>query len=541
MSAATLSTEGGESLEMRAIAGPQARSFMLKPPGPVSVGRLPLCEVVLDDPAVSRRHATFMHRDHQWFVADAGSRHGTQVNGQDAAQGEWLGVMHGDHVAIGPWTFRAVEPSRHIHTSRTLADFAEGAGAVKRLEEEPKGIPAHLLSRLLDCAGGVAGASREDVLLGSILDNAVAGLMLENAAFIRPTADPAVVEVVAVKSTSERPDSFRFSRSLIAAASAGGVAILNPGVASHSIDALGIVAAACAPVVVDSTIVGYIYGDRRRGGTHIHHDAGGFLDAMAKMAGLGLANLRRRTVEARQKDLVRDLVAAQEAQRYLLPAPAGRVGRVEYAMVSRPGKLLSGDLFSVFQLPDSRVACFMGDVSGKGTAAAVLMSGVQARLSAMLSREGDLAEAIQDANRYASMHAAAGRFVTLWAGILDPDAGTMQILDAGHGLAVLAPDEGDAKTVHVEGGPPLGVDPDHEFKVAERPLGPGMRLVLFTDGLSEQCNLEARQFGVGGLMSALAPGKPPGEEVAQIMAHLLDYAGTTQLTDDSTVAILRVE
>lgn len=534
------STSVPNALDLRAIAGPQARSILLRPPGPVSVGRLPLCDVVLDDAAVSRRHATFMYRDKAWFLADAGSRHGTQVNGKDAAQGEWLGVMHGDHVTIGPWTFRAVEPERHINTSRTLADFAEGSAAVKKLDDEPRALPGHLLTRLLECAGGVAAASREDALLGSILDSAIAGLLLENAAFIRPTADPAEVEVVAFKSKSERAESFRFSRSLIAAAAGGSVAVLNPGVASHSIDALGIVAAVCAPVVVDATIVGYVYGDRRRGGTHIHQDAGGFFDAMAKMAGLGLANLRRRAVEARQADLERELVAAQEAQRYLLPPPKGLVGRIEYAMNSRPGRLLSGDLFSVLPLRDARVACFMGDVSGKGTAAAVLMSGVQARLSAVLTRTGDVREAISDANEYAAQHAAAGRFVTLWAAILDPDDSTMIVTDAGHGLVAMAPPEGDAATLRVEGGPPLGVDVDYEYPVVERPLLPGTRLVLFTDGVSEQCDLEAKQFGVGGLLSSLRPELEPEAQVARIMARLLDYAGTSQLMDDSTVAVLRV-
>lgn len=529
----------GEVIELRAIAGPQARSILLRPPGPVSVGRLPLCDVVLDDAAVSRRHATFMHRDRAWYIADAGSRHGTQVNGRDAAQGEWLAVQHGDHVAIGPWTFRAVEPERHVHTSRTLADFTGGSGSVERLAESARGLSGHLLPRLLECAGVVAAASREDALLDGILEGVIAGLALENAAFIRPTADAAVVEVVAVRSRGDRAESFRFSRSLIAAASGGDVAILNPTVASHSIDALGIVAALCAPVAVDATIVGYIYADRRKGGTHIHDEAGGFLDAVAKMAGLGLGNLRRRSVEARQADLERELIAAQEAQRYLLPPPTGSVGGVEYAMLSRPGRLLSGDLFSVMGLRDGRVACFMGDVSGKGTAAAVLMSGLQARVSAVLARTGDLVEAITDANVYAAAHAAAGRFVTLWAGILDHGAGTMRVVDAGHGLVALSPPDGVPRVLRVEGGPPLGVDGDYPFREVSVPLAPGARLVLFTDGVSEQCNVEARQFGVEGLLGALRPGAAPAEEVAGVMERLLDYAGTSQLMDDSTIALLR--
>lgn len=545
--ASTTASDAGVSLEMRAIAGPAARTIPLRPPGPVSVGRLPLCDAVLDDAAVSRRHATFMYRDRSWYVADAGSRHGTQVNGKDAAQGDWLILAHGDHVTIGPWTFRAVEPDRHINTSRTLADLGDRNNAVQTLEEEPQALPGHLLSRLLECAGRVASSSREDSLLDAVLDSTIQGLMLDNAAYIRPTDDPSEVEVVAVKCTTDRPDSFRFSRSLIAAAGKGKVAILNPMVASHSIDALGIVAAACAPVVVDLTVVGYIYGDRRRGGTHIPQDTGSYFDAMAKMAALGLANLRRRTVEARQADLERDLVAAQEAQRYLLPAPTGSVGRVEYAMVSRPGRLLSGDLFSIMALPDARVACFMGDVSGKGTAAAVLMSGVQARLSAMLTRTGDLREAIQDANEYAAQHAAAGRFVTLMAAIIDPDDSTMQVVDAGHGLAVVSPSGEDPRSLRVEGGPPLGVVPDVAYKTVQVALTPGTRLVMFTDGVTEQPNHEAQQFGLGGLIAALngartASGEASGVQgqVARIMASLLDYAGTTQLTDDSTVAILRV-
>ncbi|MCA9288824.1 MAG: FHA domain-containing protein, partial [Phycisphaerales bacterium] len=67
--ASTTASDAGVSLEMRAIAGPAARTIPLRPPGPVSVGRLPLCDAVLDDAAVSRRHATFMYRDRSWYVA----------------------------------------------------------------------------------------------------------------------------------------------------------------------------------------------------------------------------------------------------------------------------------------------------------------------------------------------------------------------------------------------------------------------------------------------------------------------------------------
>ena len=341
----------------------------------------------------------------------------------------------------------AAARGRHAHTSRTLADFTGGSGSVERLAESARGLSGHLLPRLLECAGVVAAASREDALLDGILEGVIAGLALENAAFIRPTADAAVVEVVAVRSRGDRAESFRFSRSLIAAASGGDVAILNPTVASHSIDALGIVAALCAPVAVDATIVGYIYADRRKGGTHIHDEAGGFLDAVAKMAGLGLGNLRRRSVEARQADLERELIAAQEAQRYLLPPPTGSVGGVEYAMLSRPGRLLSGDLFSVM-MRDGR-SPVQGDVSGGHRC-----RGVRARpVSAVLARPATWSRP-SPTRTYVSRTPRPGDSSRL-GGHSDPGN------DAAWSMRATAwwrcPRRIIPRVLRVEGGPPLGL------------------------------------------------------------------------------------
>ena len=104
------------------------------------------------------------------------------------------------------------------------------------------------------------------------------------------------------------------------------------------------------------------------------------------MLGLTIANLISKEREIEQHAMQYDLDAAANAQRLLLPPESGTVAGVSYAMLMKPGRLVAGDLFGVIELDDGRVCTFLGDVSGKGAGAAIMMATTQSYIHAMFEK-----------------------------------------------------------------------------------------------------------------------------------------------------------
>ena len=106
--------------------------------------------------------------------------------------------------------------------------------------------------------------------------------------------------------------------------------------------------------------------------------------ALASLAAGALERVRQRELASRREQLERDLLAAREVQNLIFPAREGEVPPVRYASSIRPGAFLAGDLFDAFRLSDGRAAVFLGDVTGEGVDAAVLMASAESALHATL-------------------------------------------------------------------------------------------------------------------------------------------------------------
>jgi len=203
----------------------------------------------------------------------------------------------------------------------------------------------------------------------------------------------------------------------------------------------------------------------------------------------------------------------------------------------RPGRFLAGDLFGTHRLPDASLAAWIGDVTGKGVEAAVLMAAVQAHLVASLSAATDLAEAVGRVNRFVSAHAAPNRFVTLLVLILDPMTGHAWCVDAGHGLAMLR-QNGETSRPRLGMGIPLGIDPDFSFTAERITLEPGDAALLYTDGLVEQTCLDGSEFGSDRVQRYLEGDHADGG-LDDLLASVERLAGTSRWEDDVTVALIR--
>lgn len=542
------STEAELPLRLEALVGPQVPPIIAQPSEVMVLGRSSVCQVQLPDNAVSRRHASIQHGPDGWSIVDLESRHGTFVNGNRVSPGAPSPVRDGDVVAIGPWKFGVREGAGGRGSVRafmsTNDDLSFGASRVQKVSaDEVASLAQQRLGLIMDCAAAIHSATEEPELAVGVLDAALSGSGYTRAALLRRVEGGDKVEVIGQKG-GVAGASFPISRSLIHAASAGEAVRLmdQPDLRqAQSIIGFGIEAAMCVPVEVNGAVGGYLYLDAGVGGPRIQPDAAAFCTAVARMCGMAMANLGRKKLERLQAQLLGDLQAARETQQRIMPPGQGTVGPIIYAMKSAPGRMVAGDLFDVVRLSEGRVGVFLGDVSGKGVGAAMVMAAAQTELRAALREHRDLAEAAKAVNNYLVAHSAPHEFVTLWIGIFDGPGRLLQWVDAGHGYWLLANADGMVRRPTAEASLIMGIDEDHVYTLRQTPLQPGDRVVVFSDGVVEQASSSGEQFGMERTLAALEGGKVPEHDVERLFGAVVRFAGTDALGDDVTIASVRFQ
>jgi sigma-B regulation protein RsbU (phosphoserine phosphatase) len=556
-------------LVLEPVVGPTIAPIAIDPAKTTVLGRSSACQVILADESVSRRHAQVHHTSDTWFITDLGSRHGTLVNAIQLAANGAAPLNNGDLISLGPWTFRVrtggVASNSHITTDDRLMEQER----VERVQErEMAAITQNRLTLLMNCAAGIAGVSDEAKLAKTIIAAAIEGTGFPRAAVLREVKPQSnAFDIVCARGPSEtkigdQPNEppVRYSTSLIAAARSGDLAQLKSDATmagGASIISLGIQTAMCAPIAIGGAITAFLYLDARAGesggargfmagfgalgsrGTAIQQDAAAFCMALAKMYSLAMSNILREQLAQRQATIEKELFAAREAQRLIMPPEEGIVGGIRYAMRMRSGRYVAGDLFDVIDLPDRRVAVLLGDVAGKGIGAAILMATAQTHLNASLRSHPDPAEAVAEVNRYLCTHVAQNKFISLWLGVFDPVNRSVAFVDAGHGHWLLAgggPGARDIRRVDSIGGLPLGIEHDYVYQTEQITLEPTDRLVIFSDGVVEQPSPDGAMFNLDRAIAALEPATTETEDVAQLFDAVVRYAQTDSLSDDTTVA-----
>lgn len=558
----TVSTE----LTLVSLAGPEPKSVELRAPGPITIGRASHHPLSLNDTRVSRDHAvlscaptldgTTGATQAEWRIADTNSRHGTWLNGLRLTPGRPLPLREGDRVLIAPWTFQVLPAGQKPQEGLNLATIADSPlETVSQIDERvADALAQERLALLLRCANALHSAPDEESLAESIVDAASTGTGFANVALLRATATVGEVGLIAHRGQILGGGSALLSRSLLEEASRGTPARLvrreDSAAPAVSIVELGIEEALCVPILLEGLLAGYLYLDNRGGrGARVVGDAAGFAIGLSRLAALAWANLRRVEAERRSARMEAELSAAGRMQSLLLPPREGAFGPFRYVGQSRPGRYVGGDFFDVIPLPDDRIAVAVGDVSGKGVEAAVLITATQGFLHAALLDHGDPGRAMTELNRYAHPRSPAGKFITLWIAVLDAKRGEMHAVDAGHGHAFFLGAGGSLAPVPLTKSFPVCIVDDTQYTAHTLPLRPDASLLVLSDGLIEEPaagrpgesdrERRARQFsveGVRGCLTSLAPGE---DEIRALFEAVQRHAENEQLADDATAVLVR--
>jgi len=306
---------------------------------------------------------------------------------------------------------------------------------------------------------------------------------------------------------------------------------------ARSIVDLGIRSAICARVLVDGSPSAFMMIDTRDAEGVVPSDAASFCQSIARLMGLAFQRLGAASMAERNRQLQADLDAARRAQELLSPPERGRHGAVSYRFESIPGRVVAGDLFDVFALDHDRTAFFLGDVSGKGVGAAMLMAACQSQLRTQLLSGVDLPPAMASVNADLHQRTDASKFVTLIAGEIAADRHRVRLVDAGHGLCVISRPSGACDRIETAPGFPLGVVGSTEYEVTEVGFEQGSRLVVFSDGAVEQPDPSGAQFGLEGVLRSLGASSDQDALVRTIIDGVRAHADAP-LADDLTAASL---
>ncbi len=287
----------------------------------------------------------------------------------------------------------------------------------------------------------------------------------------------------------------------------------------------------CAPMAADGRPFGVIQVVNYRYGESFGERDAFLLQAMANPAALAVANARMAQELVQQEVTKRELDLAAEIQRNLLPGEAP--GEFPVYGLNRPVRQVSGDFFDYFRLSDGRIPFALGDVSGQGINASLLMAKAASLFRCLGKRSDDPAAILSIMNSEIHETASRGMFVTMVAGIYDPVSGQLRFANAGHEPPLLRKPDHSYQAFPAE-TPPLGIVPELEFWTQEINLDGG-EFYIFSDGLLEFHYGKGEELGVDGLIQLFEGlgDLPLGERLGALLLEL-DREGW-EVRDDLTV------
>jgi len=274
------------------------------------------------------------------------------------------------------------------------------------------------------------------------------------------------------------------------------------------------------------------------------------LKSVASQAALALSNAELTSAIAveigRREKLNREIEIAREVQERLFPQRLPEIAGLDYFGRCRTALGVGGDYYDFLALPDGKLGVALGDVSGKGIAAALTMASLQASLRADAMRAGnDIAGLITRVNQLLYDASTVDRYATLSHAQYDPATRRLSYVNAGHCPPILLRNpakNGSVERLDQAGGTVVGLLKDCAYEQSEASLAPGDLLVIYTDGFSEAMNPDLTEWGEERLLESIVgcAGLPAQGGIARIMEAADAFAAGAPQSDDMTLVVLRV-
>jgi phosphoserine phosphatase RsbU/P len=261
-----------------------------------------------------------------------------------------------------------------------------------------------------------------------------------------------------------------------------------------------------------------------------------FLQALCDHVAIAVQNAQQVTAERAQRlAMDRDASEARAIQQALLPKSSPYIPGFAVSGRSVPARAVGGDWYDFIPFSDGRWGIVLADVSGKGTAAALLMSATRGMFRSLAEACATPGEVLTKLNQLLVDDFPAGKFVTMVYGVLDPVARTLVFANAGHLLPLFIDEHGE-HLLDVERGLPLGLA-SGDYSETTVTLSPGSKLVFYSDGITEAVNANEEEFGACRLAEHAVK---PGASAVTILDEVRSFANSIGVRDDASAVFVAV-
>jgi serine phosphatase RsbU (regulator of sigma subunit) len=525
--------------------------------GSIIVGRSSTAELALADPYASRHHARLTRRGDSLYVEDLGARNGTFVNDhQIVGQVEVLerqririagssilrvdeGVLISDVMTRGPGSSDGLENSVFIRAAADILD-EESNDAINVLGGEMAHRYLVRLKTLRRIHRALSRCTTREDLLRAVVDWAFTLFSPQQAAIYLRASDGALRKAESRPSyaASEIPVPETMVASVMDKALAVTAKVDLAQVGALSPSSLSLIA---APMLDSDGSFGMLVLSRDRP-WHPHLEDQ--LKLLVELAGEAALELKKIDLadEAAQKRLFdHELALARRIQLGILPEELPAFEGYSFFGRNIPSRGVSGDFYALtLRKEGEECLLVLGDVSGKGFAAALVTASVEA-LSAVMIEAGDAPDRIcSKLSHQLFERTLPSGFVTAFVAALDRQSGRLLYANAGSNPVLLCRADGSVDEL-LTTGLPLAIGRDSEYKSHEAQLEPGGTLLLYTDGITEAANREDEQYGLDRLKTCLARNCTATLPTVfdAIQADLANFVGGVPYADDRTVLAVR--
>ncbi len=267
----------------------------------------------------------------------------------------------------------------------------------------------------------------------------------------------------------------------------------------------------------------------------------GMMASIGLLAALAMIAIRARHY-LRGRYLENELQLARRVQSDLQPKPHSISAHIEFAASANAADHVGGDFYDIFELESGKIAIVVGDVSGKGVSAALLVSVLHGAIRSSTASQHEFA--CERINRMLCERTASERFATLFWGVFDPKTRILRYVNAGHPAPMLVRNERNRVERLSDGGPILGFFPQARYSAGEIEITDRDALILYTDGLTEPANDSGEEFGEERIIQTLsnAGNFSPAKLCEQITAEVNAFSGAERSTaDDRTLVVVEFQ
>jgi serine phosphatase RsbU (regulator of sigma subunit) len=310
--------------------------------------------------------------------------------------------------------------------------------------------------------------------------------------------------------------------------------------AQESIISYGVHSAMASPLFDNDNILGVVYLDSRSPLVSYGTEELQLLTLLANMMAVKITNTRLEEAEEQRKALMKELELATKIQRNLLPRGVPELPGYEVFAYQATCDEVGGDLYDYRPSADGRLWLTLGDVTGHGIGAALLMATTMAGLQLLCEDLSDPVSLADRLHRHVSRHVDTGQFVTMFLALLDPESGVIRFVNAGHPPAVVLRPDGQHELTST--GIPVAMLPDIKWTEGSYTIQPGETLVIFSDGVTEAPGpRDGLQYDDGRWQEFLmdAGGKSAEALGQDLLEDIRMFQSGRAADDDLTLLILR--